>query len=236
MSQLRVILQESTGRERGSVTTIIRLLREQMDGISGERRRRSFKERLGLGAIGCCGGATWASRSTNMSVRDDNDGYESESHQVETVVSSVQIRAENGSDPECTETTPVSSGMNLAAALAAERHFRATQEPEGGEVVGPTENGNNDIEPAVAPRTPMRVSLMRLLEETGGGEAEEEKGGGTAPEGNDWVCCVCMGRKKGAAFIPCGHTFCRVCSREVWLNRGSCPLCNRSILEILDIF
>lgn len=71
-----------------------------------------------------------------------------------------------------------------------------------------------------------RVSLMRLLEESercgGGGEAE-------------W-CCVCMGRRKGAAFIPCGHTFCRVCSRELWLNRGSCPLCNRPILEILDIF
>ncbi|KAJ6956196.1 hypothetical protein NC652_007328 [Populus alba x Populus x berolinensis] len=45
-----------------------------------------------------------------------------------------------------------------------------------------------------------------------------------------------MERKKGAAFIPCGHAFCRVCSREMWVNRGSCPICNRSILDILDIF
>nr|KYP58278.1 hypothetical protein KK1_004577 [Cajanus cajan] len=74
------------------------------------------------------------------------------------------------------------------------------------------------------------VSLMRLLEET----ENAEKGGGEV--GNDSVCCVCMGKKKGAAFIPCGHTFCRVCSRELWLKRGTCPLCNRSILDILHIF
>ena len=77
---------------------------------------------------------------------------------------------------------------------------------------------------------------MRLLEETEVYEGElliekEEEGAGS-----DSVCCVCMRRKKGAAFIPCGHTFCRVCSRELWVNRGCCPLCNRSILEILDIY
>lgn len=82
--------------------------------------------------------------------------------------------------------------------------------------------------------TPWRVSLMKLLEETEG--ENESNAGAVVVEGSDSVCCVCMGRKKGAAFIPCGHTFCRVCSRELWLNRGNCPLCNRSILEILDIF
>ncbi|XP_076916715.1 uncharacterized protein LOC143576531 [Bidens hawaiensis] len=96
--------------------------------------------------------------------------------------------------------------MNLATALAAEHDTQSTPD-------------NNNT-------TPARMSLMRLLEET---DDQDEKG-------TDSVCCVCMGRKKGAAFIPCGHTFCRVCSRELWLNRGSCPLCNRSILEILDIF
>ncbi|XP_060180310.1 uncharacterized protein LOC132610076 [Lycium barbarum] len=49
-------------------------------------------------------------------------------------------------------------------------------------------------------------------------------------------CCVCMVRHKGAAFIPCGHTFCRLCSRELWVQRGNCPLCNNFILEVLDIF
>lgn len=49
-------------------------------------------------------------------------------------------------------------------------------------------------------------------------------------------CCVCMIRSKGAAFIPCGHTFCRLCSRELWVQRGNCPLCNTTILQVLDIF
>ncbi|KAH7660075.1 Zinc finger RING/FYVE/PHD-type protein [Dioscorea alata] len=100
--------------------------------------------------------------------------------------------------------------MNLAAALAAERQFRG----EWGE----EEEGVS---------TPMRVSLMRLLEE---GEEEEEE------VVVEEACCVCLGRRKGAAFIPCGHTFCRVCCRDLWLNRGLCPLCNRAIAEILDIF
>ncbi|KAK7350028.1 hypothetical protein VNO77_08062 [Canavalia gladiata] len=62
-------------------------------------------------------------------------------------------------------------------------------------------------------------------------EGEEEKGGVA-----EYNCCVCMVRHKGAAFIPCGHTFCRMCSREIWVSRGNCPLCNNLILEILDIF
>lgn len=99
---------------------------------------------------------------------------------------------------------------------------------------------------------PVRMSLLALLAETDrqmgidGGtsfsmeededeeeeEEEEIKGGGR--EYNN--CCVCMVRHKGAAFIPCGHTFCRLCSRELWVQRGNCPLCNNFILEILDIF
>ncbi|KAI5068040.1 hypothetical protein GOP47_0016385 [Adiantum capillus-veneris] len=52
----------------------------------------------------------------------------------------------------------------------------------------------------------------------------------------DPLCCVCMVGLKGAAFIPCGHTFCRKCSRELWRGRGACPLCNRFIREILDVY
>ena len=87
---------------------------------------------------------------------------------------------------------------------------------------------------------PVRMSLMSLLAENDGSaygmeeeeEDEEESGGGI--EYNN--CCVCMVRHKGSAFIPCGHTFCRLCSRELWVQRGNCPLCNNYILEILDIF
>ncbi|KAG2248988.1 hypothetical protein Bca52824_088616 [Brassica carinata] len=126
-----------------------------------------------------------------------------------------EIQFVTGSD------TGSGSGMNLATALEAERYNRG--------------------EPAVD-MTPRRVSLMRLLDETAEGvdddgrETEISTASLGTLTGNDSVCCVCMGRKKGAAFIPCGHTFCRVCSRELWLNRGSCPLCNRPIIETLDIF
>ncbi|KAF0898180.1 hypothetical protein E2562_001824 [Oryza meyeriana var. granulata] len=57
--------------------------------------------------------------------------------------------------------------------------------------------------------------------------------GGTVGGG---CCCVCMARAKGAAFIPCGHTFCRTCARELLAGRGRCPLCNAAILDVLDIF
>ena len=47
-------------------------------------------------------------------------------------------------------------------------------------------------------------------------------------------CCVRMARAKGAAFIPCGHTFCRACARELLAGRGRCLLCNAAIVDILD--
>ncbi|XAR68133.1 hypothetical protein NMG60_11003156 [Bertholletia excelsa] len=116
-----------------------------------------------------------------------------------------------GLAPPCMGRIPApaeSLGMSLATALAVERNLRP-----------------------VGPCTPLK-SLMGLFEEMDG----EDPGSGAGGRGIDAVCCVCMERSKGAAFIPCGHTYCRVCSRELWLNRGSCPLCNRQITEILDIF
>ncbi|KAF9683328.1 hypothetical protein SADUNF_Sadunf04G0002100 [Salix dunnii] len=239
MSLLSVLLQEPEIRE---ASTILALLSDQMEGVDSSRRRSrrtSLKERLGLKGLGCCG-TTWGFSPTTIVTNDDPDTDE-EQEEREAVVNTGQ--EERDSDPGCLDPNPSpnqqhSSGMNLAAALAAERQLREAgsniMEPASVIDVGNTSVGSTG--------TPVRVSLMRLLEEStegggggGGGEVviTETTGGGV---GNDTVCCVCMGRKKGAAFIPCGHTFCRVCSRELWLNRGSCPLCNRSILEILDIF
>jgi hypothetical protein len=117
------------------------------------------------------------------------------------------------------------------------------------------DEGDEEDEKEEAPAAQM--SLMALLEQTDSqwddDEDEEESGGGGGArkkgEGDDdeddgegreeemvHVCCVCMVRHKGAAFIPCGHTFCRLCSRELWVSRGNCPLCNGFIQEILDIF
>ncbi|MED6123963.1 hypothetical protein PIB30_054499 [Stylosanthes scabra] len=246
MSQLGVILQESL-RTHTEPRTILGLLTEQMDAAAAAadgpprtRTRRTFKDRLGFIGIGCCG-ATWRFRSDSITVRHEEQEQQLQQQQQPQqqhqplLLETNPPRDPNRFGPDCLSPTPASSGMNLAAALAAERQLRGP--PAEAEVQ--ERRGRSNV-----PGTPWRVSLMRLLEETDGGDAEisaagkgktseEEKISGV---GNDWVCCVCMGRKKGAAFIPCGHTFCRVCSRELWLNRGSCPLCNRSILEILDIF
>lgn len=258
MSRLAVLLQESVDPAGG--LTILGLLRKRMDGTDSRiRRRKSFKERMGFKGMGCCGGPIWGFQATTISVHDDDDdGDEGEvqeaqgdteihnqlpqQHQQEPGVTPrlALEQLQYGSEPECAANspTPVSSSLNLAAALAAERHYRASREPDA-MAAGETGNGGTIASGPImtvgtAPGTPLRVSLMRLLEEAEDGDGE----GGAAgvAVGSDSMCCVCMGRKKGAAFIPCGHTYCRVCSRELWLNRGSCPLCNRPILEILDIF
>ncbi|XP_054779882.1 uncharacterized protein LOC129287682 [Prosopis cineraria] len=54
--------------------------------------------------------------------------------------------------------------------------------------------------------------------------------------GEEHDCCVCMVKHRGAAFVPCGHSFCRMCSRELTVSKGNCPLCNNFILEILEVF
>ncbi|OIT21377.1 hypothetical protein A4A49_38701 [Nicotiana attenuata] len=111
------------------------------------------------------------------------------------------------------EEEPMIEGrLNLAMVLAAER-------------IG-----------SVTPTTQFKT-LMRLFEEI---DDKDEMNNNTRHSkegaGIDAVCCVCMERNKGAAFIPCGHTYCRICSRKLWLNRGLCPLCNNTIDDILDIF
>ncbi|KAL8228251.1 hypothetical protein R6Q57_015835 [Mikania cordata] len=197
-----------------------------MDGGDRVRRRKSLHQRLGLKSMVCCG-STWGlgtgSSALSTHTDDDNDddnndipGRESTHQENDVIVTQLDV----GFNPGCILQSP---RMNLANALAAERHFRSTNE-----------TGNADVQlsnPEREVATPRRMPLMRLLEET-----EIETDGQDEGTGRDQVCCVCMGRKKGAAFIPCGHTYCRVCCRELWLNRGSCPLCNRSILEILDIY
>ncbi|KAG7989172.1 hypothetical protein I3843_03G223800 [Carya illinoinensis] len=174
-------------------------------------------------------------------MRDDED--EEGQREEEDVVYVVRDPPENNSDLGCVALVISGSGMNLAAALAAEQDFWASHELERGMVIvaGPTVNNVISAESVVpSPATLSRVSSMRQIEEkmdSGDGEArEKEREKGRGAVGSDSVCCVCMVSKKGPAFIPCGHTFCKVCMRELWLNQGSCPLCNRSILEILDIF
>ncbi|KAE8668771.1 Detected protein of unknown function [Hibiscus syriacus] len=145
----------------------------------------------------------------------------------------------------------------LAAILAEERALssREAAEASASAAAEQAEEAVNNVPPAT--EETVRMSLMELLEETtqqmglmgtsylmSDGDkfdeeeaVEEEEDAAEETTGRaEQACCVCMVRQKGAAFIPCGHTFCRVCSRELWVQRGNCPLCNASILEILDIF
>ncbi|CAM8893575.1 hypothetical protein QQ045_028013 [Rhodiola kirilowii] len=181
-AQSVVDLQEE---ERKVVQPLVYFLRGRMEDrvavVSQSRRWTSFKERLG-----CCGTAWGLVRPVISVLQDEDDSDDENGRDSNQTVMELQV-----GDP---------GWVTLAAALAAEREFRAVQHQE--------ETG--------------RVSLLRLMEEGDGAEVEG--------------CCVCMVRKKGAAFIPCGHTFCRACAREVCAGRGSCPLCNRMILQILDIF
>ncbi|XVE78393.1 hypothetical protein DITRI_Ditri13aG0141400 [Diplodiscus trichospermus] len=194
---------------------------------------KNLKQRLGLKAMGCCG-ASWSpnrARISTISILDEEDDEAGQRQQAVINRNGIQNqRGNSASTPLLVGHQMVAtsgSGMNLAMALAAERNLRAPN-------VGP---GPTEVK-----------TLMKLIEETEGVDWNKKKrkenaivkvedaGGGVGGGSSDWLCCVCMERKKGAAFIPCGHTFCRVCCRELWVDRGSCPVCNRSIVDILDLF
>jgi len=150
------------------------------------------------------------------------------------------------------DTSPHAPTRQLAAVLAEERALSAreavaAQEAAEAAAAAEREVPAEDMADTEVPVPVVRMSLMDLMDynmadEEEDEEAEEEEeeeeeevaavGGG----GAEHNCCVCMVRHKGAAFIPCGHTFCRLCSRELMVCRGNCPLCNRFILDILDIF
>ena len=78
---------------------------------------------------------TWVFGGTN--VRDNNivvDGDDDEEEEDVVVIDVGLGQAPPGHNPDPLCVSPVSSGsgMNLVAALAAERHLRASHEPESG--------------------------------------------------------------------------------------------------------
>lgn len=177
---------------------------------SGNSRWKDLRRRLCFqGGVGCCG-SSWGFRE-RMVVHGDPG---------------CEIPAASSSPDET---------INLAEALAAERQLGAASaptQPQRGRV--DEESYQWEAAASSGAGAPLRVSLMSLLMKVPP-RAETEAAEEGCP-GAGWSCCVCMGRRKAAALIPCGHTFCRVCSRELRLNRGACPLCNRRILDVLDIF
>ncbi|KAG2272668.1 hypothetical protein Bca4012_085734 [Brassica carinata] len=131
-----------------------------------------------------------------------------------------------------------------------ERQLSAREAAAAQEAAEADEEDDDDSEEAEerasAPKQTM--SLMDLLEETDRqmgltgsryamdeedeDEEEEEDGQG---EG-EMSCCVCHVYIKGATFTPCGHTFCKLCSKELMAQKGHCPVCISFVLEFLEIF
>ncbi|XAR60960.1 hypothetical protein NMG60_11034517 [Bertholletia excelsa] len=149
---------------------------------------------------------------------------------------------------QSSSSTSINEGENRAE-LNNTTENNAGEAAELHQLVSSAERAENESERGEMVEPPVRMSLMALLEETDrqigadgppfmvdGEEDEEEQEVGERRGVECGNCCVCMVRHKGAAFIPCGHTFCRLCSRELWVQRGNCPLCNGFIVEILDIF
>ncbi|XP_073057106.1 uncharacterized protein [Primulina eburnea] len=164
-------LQARIEIQRGA-RTILELFRERMEGVDRTvRRKKSLKERLGFNGMSCCGGVTWGLGPTTMSVRDEEEDQDGLINPETTDPNNAtQTPPENSPTSPCDSQSAAVSGMNLAAALAAERQFRAAQDSDH---EGSNQSPNSG--------TPPRTSLMRLLEETDGcdeGRKDEEDGGG----------------------------------------------------------
>ncbi|GFP88864.1 hypothetical protein PHJA_001030100 [Phtheirospermum japonicum] len=238
--------------------TLLDIIREdQTSGLGGDQRdgRRSWKqlrEKIRLRTRGG-GGSAWFS-TDSIPASDvpisNNNHYNNRTTMMMTRRQSTRLNP--GMDSA--ELTQLDSSPGRETDRASgrfehtinederRRHDDAEEVERGGDALG-GEYG--------AAEQPVRMSLMALLAENdrqmglegsafvmGEGEEDvaEEESVSVAAVGEYNNCCVCMLRHKGAAFIPCGHTFCRLCSRELWAQRGNCPLCNNYILEILDIF
>ncbi|KAJ0244361.1 hypothetical protein HA466_0190050 [Hirschfeldia incana] len=141
-------------------------------------------------------------------------------------------------------------------AAEAEAAAAASDDEEEDDDGSEEENDSEGAEEKADAPPKQTMSLMDLLEETdrqmgltGASyamddeeeeyeeeeEEEEEDGGGGGGEG-DANCCVCQVNIRGASFAPCGHTFCKMCSKELMAQKGHCPVCSSFVLEFLEIF
>ncbi|XP_010547084.1 PREDICTED: uncharacterized protein LOC104818961 [Tarenaya hassleriana] len=172
--------------------------------------------------------------SRHDSVRDHGEGQE-ENTRRQPVVKFVEERTMSARDA-------------VAAQEASEAEAAAAAEDSDDE----EETGEN----SAADGKPGTMSLMDLLEETDrqmgltgsryamddddydeedGDEYDEDDENREEDEG-EFNCCVCSVKIKGAAFIPCGHTFCKLCSKELLVQEGHCPVCSTFVIEFLEIF
>ncbi|KAI4341594.1 hypothetical protein MLD38_026300 [Melastoma candidum] len=140
---------------------------------------------------------------------------------------------------EAAAAQEASEAEAAAAAAAAAREEEEEEEEENGGLLGEEKSEEQ----------PERFSLMDLLEQTDEqmgwsgssymmrdedeDEDEEEEEEEVEEERS---CTVCQVKHKGARSGPCGHSFCRLCSKELRVGNGNCPACNDFNLEIVQVF
>ncbi|CAN6888263.1 unnamed protein product [Brassica oleracea] len=134
--------------------------------------------------------------------------------------------------------------MSAREAVAAQEAAEAEEDDEDDEE-DEDDSEEETEEKSSAPKQTM--SLMDLLEETDRqmgltgaryamDEEDEEDEDEEEEEEGELSCCVCHVHIKGATFAPCGHTFCKLCSKELMAQKGHCPVCISFVLEFLEIF
>lgn len=229
--------------------TLLDIIQDDQDplGEDGGQSWRHLTERLRLSSSG----SGWTSTAPNVTV-NNNDGENRmmsrrissfSSDSTERNISAVSRRSTERAIGRFEHTSSFLPMRRSQTQIGADNNHNSNEVQGGGADAAEVEQQQYSAG---------RVSLMTLLAETDahlgltdgsiymleeeekGIDLDEVTGGGSG--GGDYNCCVCMIRRKGAAFIPCGHTFCRLCSRQLLVERRNCPLCNSPIHEILDIF
>uniref|UniRef100_A0A1J3FNM2 Postreplication repair E3 ubiquitin-protein ligase RAD18 n=1 Tax=Noccaea caerulescens TaxID=107243 RepID=A0A1J3FNM2_NOCCA len=179
--------------------------------------------------------------SRHDSVRDHSEGEEDNRrrHPVVTFVEERQMSAREA----------------VAAQEAAEAAAVGSDDEDDDDNEEDDDSGEAEEKSSAASAPKQTMSLMDLLEETDRQmgltgsryamddeeeyeeeeEEDEEEDGHGGGEG-ELSCCVCQVKIKGASFTPCGHTFCKLCSKELMAQKGHCPVCSSFVLEFLEIF
>ncbi|KAL3531105.1 hypothetical protein ACH5RR_010427 [Cinchona calisaya] len=240
--------------------TLMDIIREDPNGGGNSKDSRNswrlFREKLRLRRQ--IFGSSWTSSvpvpASDVPIQPTTAATSTSSSNSRMMLTRRDSTRLNTSTPEESSQPDVDLRSAMLQRNESQTILRAGGIDVAGEVGMEEEEGEGETaaedeeEEAGGEEQPVRMSLMALLAETDrqmgldgslsimDEDDEEERGGGGGGGGGYNNCCVCMVRHKGAAFIPCGHTFCRLCSRELWVQRGNCPLCNNFILEILDIF
>lgn len=236
-----------------STRTLTDVIHDEGNGDVKEERRgwKHFKEKIrSHGRRGSGGGSAWTS---SVAVPASDVPIQTSKKRVMFRHTSGRVSAAPESDPgmqaEMAEFRSSSLRRNSSGRSERSARFdtdpsplRRLQEEEAEEEAEAerVEEGAGEEGAGEGDERPVKMSLMSLLageddeygmDDEDEDDDDEEQGGPTNAN-----CSICMVRHKGAAFEPCAHSFCRLCSREMWVQGGNCPLCNNYVLEILDIF